>query len=140
MKPTLFALPHLSLGLSACFLFVSAFQLRAQSPASAQSPAETDRPQLSHQTTGRRIASTVSFTQLTGRASRSEDVVEVVSKRMAGAWSKFTPEQPLPPGEYALTRLPRAQNLFDPMAFDFAVDPGAPENSAAISATPAAKP
>jgi hypothetical protein len=85
----------------------------------------------------RRIISTVAFTQITAKAARSEDTVAFTMEKVGNSdWRKITPNDPLPPGEYALMFMPRGQNLFPTRVFDFAVDPKAPTNSGVI--TPAA--
>lgn len=78
----------------------------------------------------KRLVSTMAFTQVTGKASRSEALVEVNREQVAGtAWQKITPRQPLAPGEYGLVALPKGQALFATRVFDFAIDPKAPRNS-----------
>jgi hypothetical protein len=78
----------------------------------------------------KRLVSTMAFTQVTGKASRSEALVEVNREQVAGtAWQKITPRQSLAPGEYGLVALPKGQALFATRVFDFAIDPKAPRNS-----------
>ncbi len=78
---------------------------------------------------GRRIISTVAFTQVTAKAARSEDTLAFSMEKVGNSeWRKIVPNNPLPPGEYALMFMPRGQNLFPAQVFDFAVDPKAPAN------------
>ena len=78
----------------------------------------------------KRIVNTVAFTQVTGKASRSETSVEVIKEQVANSqWVKITPAHPLAPGEYGLVALPKGQNLIPTQVFDFAIDPGAPRNT-----------
>jgi len=84
----------------------------------------------------RRIVSTTAYTQLTGKAKRSEDQVETVTEKIGSSgWFKISPKEPLPPGEYGLVRLPKQANLLGAAIFDFAIDPSAPENPKAIQPT-----
>ena len=81
----------------------------------------------------RRVAATIAFTQLTGKASRSQDVIEIVTSKVSGSdWYRVVPKLPLAPGEYGLMRMPKGQNLFGVNIYDFAVDPNALENGGAM--------
>lgn len=78
----------------------------------------------------KRLVNTLAFTQVTGRASRSESSVEIVRAQIADSqWQKITPKNPLAPGEYGLVALPQGQNLVPTRVFDFAIDPPAAQNS-----------
>ena len=78
----------------------------------------------------KRLVSTISFTQYTGKASRSEAVAQIVADRIPqSTWWKVVPKEPLAPGEYGLVALPKGQSLFPTRIFDFAIDPGAPRNT-----------
>ena len=82
----------------------------------------------------RRIVSTIAFTQITGKAARSNQIIAATIEQLGNSeWQKVTPNEPLPPGEYALMCLPRGQNLFSGRVFDFAIDPKAPANAKAIT-------
>jgi hypothetical protein len=82
----------------------------------------------------RRVVSTIAFTQVTGKAARSNGVVETSLERVAGTdWLKMTPKEPLADGEYGLMRLPKGQNLFATSVFDFAMDATAPATANAIT-------
>jgi hypothetical protein len=88
----------------------------------------------------RRIVSTIAFTQVTGKADRSNQTIGLTIEKLGTTdWQKLTPSEPLQPGEYVLMCMPRGQNLFPTRAFDFAIDPKAPASSNAIlpaTATP----
>lgn len=85
----------------------------------------------------RRIVSTIAFTQITGKAARSNQIVAATIQQLGNTdWQIVTPNEPLPPGEYALMCMPRGQNLFSARVFDFAIDPKAPANANAITSTP----
>jgi hypothetical protein len=85
----------------------------------------------------RRIISTIAFTQLTGKAARSNDLVVFnIEKVGSSGWQKITTKGPLPPGEYALVCMPRGQNLLPTRVFDFAIDPKAPANANAVMPAP----
>lgn len=87
-----------------------------------------------------RVASTMDFTQVTGTAHRSQNTVPFSFERLPGTdWYKVTPSQPLSPGEYAFMPLFQGQNLFSPTAFDFAIDPKAPQNREVILQNAAAR-
>jgi hypothetical protein len=78
----------------------------------------------------KRLVSTIAYTQVTGKASRSQAAVETVIEPVAKSdWEKIMPKHPLAPGEYALVALPEQQNLYSTRVFDFAIDPKAPRNS-----------
>jgi hypothetical protein len=82
----------------------------------------------------RRIVSTIAFTQITLKASRSSQIVPATIQQLGNTdWQKITPDEPLAPGEYALVCMPRGQNLFSGRVFDFAIDPKAPANANAIT-------
>lgn len=82
---------------------------------------------------GNRVVSTTAFTQFTSKAKRSEDQVEtVIEKVRDSVWCKISPKEPLPPGEYALVRLPKQATLLGASIFDFAIDPAAPQNANAL--------
>jgi hypothetical protein len=84
---------------------------------------------------GRRVAATIAFTQITSKASRSNTSIDVVNERIPGTnWYKLTPTQPLPAGEYGWMSLPKKQNMFGGQVYDFAIDAKAPENTGAIAA------
>lgn len=88
----------------------------------------------------KRIVATVAFTQLTGKAKRSDDVIETVLERFGkNGWYKLTPKQPLSPGEYALVQLPQRAYALGMQVFDFAIDFDAPGNSNAVLADSAEK-
>jgi len=84
----------------------------------------------------RRIISTVAFTQITAHAARNEETVAFSIEKVGNTdWRRITPNEPLPPGEYALMCMPRGQNLIPTRVFDFAVDPKAPANSDIVTPT-----
>ncbi len=80
----------------------------------------------------RRIFAQVRFTQLTGNANRKDGIVDSVTEHLPGGWLKLTPSAPLAPGEYALNPIPKAQNAYSTVVFDFAIDPAAPNAPDAI--------
>lgn len=85
----------------------------------------------------RRIAATIAFTQITSKAVRSEEIIDVVTEQLPGTnWSKIKPREPLPAGEYGLMKLPKGQNLFGSVVYDFAIDPAAPEVHDSMKADP----
>ena len=71
----------------------------------------------------RRIFAQIRFTTLTGNAKRNDGVVESTTERLPDGWLKITPQAPLAPGEYALTPVPKAQNAFSSVVFDFRIAP-----------------
>ncbi len=82
---------------------------------------------------GKRVVGTTAFTQLTAKAKRTEEQIEAVTEKVGNSgWYKIFPKQPLSPGEYAFVRLPKQANLLGVSIFDFAIDPGAPQNSNAV--------
>ena len=86
----------------------------------------------------RRIISTIAFTQFTESAARRDLAIVVNVEKLANTdWKKITSNEPLPPGEYALTLMPRGQNLLPTIVFDFAIDPQAPANPNAVMPTAA---
>ena len=83
----------------------------------------------------RRVAATIAFTQITTKAARSQDIIDVITERLPGTnWWKMKPKQPLLPGEYGLMQLPKGQYLFGSVVYDFAIDPTAPEVKGSIKA------
>ena len=81
----------------------------------------------------RRVISTIAFTQITGKASRSTQTIVLGVEKLGNTdWQKLTPSEPLQPGEYALMCMPRGKNLLPTHVFDFAVDPKAPANPNAL--------
>jgi hypothetical protein len=81
----------------------------------------------------RRVVGTTAFMQLTAKAKRSEERIETVTEKVGNSgWYKIFPKQPLSPGEYAFVRLPKQANLLGANIFDFAIDPGAPQNRNAV--------
>ena len=86
----------------------------------------------------RRIVSTIAFTQITGKAARSNQTIVLRIEKVGNTdWQKITPNEPLLPGEYALMCMPRGQSLFPTRVFDFAIDPKAPASPHAIMPTSA---
>jgi hypothetical protein len=82
-----------------------------------------------------RVAATIAFTQVTSHASRSDSAIETVIEQIPGTdWYKLSPKQPLTPGEYGLMTLPKRQNTFGLVIYDFAIDAAAPENAGAVLA------
>lgn len=83
----------------------------------------------------KRLVSTVEFTQLTGKAARSEGRVEAAAEQIGDShWLKITPKEALVPGEYGVVPLPKGQNLFSPVIYDFGIDPSAPANADVVRA------
>lgn len=83
----------------------------------------------------RRVAATIAFTQITTKAARSQDTIDVITERLPGTnWWNIKPKQPLPPGEYGLMQLPKGQYLFGSVVYDFAIDLTAPEMKGSIKA------
>ncbi|MBN9614611.1 MAG: hypothetical protein BGO25_02295 [Acidobacteriales bacterium 59-55] len=82
----------------------------------------------------RRVLAQIKFTQLTGKAKRSDSQVDVNIEKLADGWLKITPTNSLTPGEYALQPVPKGQNTFSTVIFDFAIDPKAPNAPDALSA------
>jgi hypothetical protein len=83
-----------------------------------------------------RIVSTIAFTQITGKAARSNQTIALSIEKLGKTdWQKITPNEPLLPGEYALMCMPRGPYLFPARVFDFAIDPKAPRSQNA--STPA---
>ncbi len=70
------------------------------------------------------------------RPTRSHIVGLVASttETLAGGWSKITPRTPLAPGEYALNPVPASQNAYSSIAFDFSIDPAAPNSPDVVAA------
>ena len=84
---------------------------------------------------GRRVAATIAFTQVTGHASRSDSVLETIREQIPGTdWYKLTPKEALTPGEYGWMALPKGQNTFGTAIYDFAIDGAAPENAGVVTA------
>ena len=42
--------------------------------------------------------------QVTGKISQEQHFVKTTITRVSGGWLKLTPTEPLPPGEYALSK------------------------------------
>lgn len=84
----------------------------------------------------RRVFAQIRFTQLTGNAKRNDGQVETATERLPDGWLKIKPTTPLAPGEYALTPVPKAQNAFATVVFDFQVDPAAANDTDAIEPAP----
>lgn len=84
----------------------------------------------------RRVFAQVRFTQLTGNAKRKDGIIDTTTERLPGGWLKLTPAAPLVPGEYALNPIPKAQNAFSTVVFDFAIDPSAPDSGDAVHPEP----
>jgi hypothetical protein len=82
----------------------------------------------------RRILAKIKFTQLTGNAKRSDSQVEASIEKLGDGWLKITPTTPLSPGEYALQPIPKGQNAFSTVVFDFSIDPKGPNATDALSA------
>ncbi|HKO19509.1 MAG TPA: hypothetical protein VJU82_11545 [Acidobacteriaceae bacterium] len=74
----------------------------------------------------KRIFATVRTTQLTARAKRDDYIVDTEVVRLDNGWYRLTPTQALPPGEYAITAVPKGQQLLPLAVFDFGIDANAP--------------
>ena len=62
--------------------------------------------------------------------SQYPDVIGIKQQRVGTTdWYRLSPRQDLTPGEYALVPLPSSPGFAEGEIFDFAIDPGAPENS-----------
>ncbi len=81
-----------------------------------------------------RVFAKVQFTALTGNAKRNDGSVESTTEHLPGGWLKITPSGPLPNGEYVLTAVPKAQNSYANVVFDFAIDPAGANAADAVSA------
>lgn len=84
----------------------------------------------------RRIFAQIRQTQYTGNAKRIDGVVDAKIERLPGGWVKMTPTAPMPAGEYALSPVPKAQNTFSTMIYDFTIDPAAPNAVDAVLPKP----
>lgn len=85
---------------------------------------------------GRRLLSTVKFTQLTGNAKRSDGQVEVTIEVLPHGWMRVTPKGAMAPGEYALLPVMRQANAFSTAVYDFRVDPAAENATDAVEPAP----
>lgn len=81
-----------------------------------------------------RVLAQIKFTQLTGNAKRSDSQVDANIEKLADGWLKITPTNPLSPGEYVLQPIPKGQNTFSSVVFDFSIDPKGPNAPDALSA------
>ena len=81
----------------------------------------------------RRIFAQIRFTPLTGDAKRRDGIVDSTIERLEDGWIKITPTAPLAAGEYAITPIPKTQNAFSTVVYDFTIDPKAPNASDAIA-------
>jgi hypothetical protein len=62
--------------------------------------------------------------------SQFPDLIAIKQQRVGSTdWYRLSPQQVLPPGEYALIPLPSSQGFAEGEIFDFAIDPDAPENA-----------
>jgi hypothetical protein len=62
--------------------------------------------------------------------SQYPDVIGIKQQRVGTTdWYRLSPRQVLTPGEYALVPLPSSPGFAEGEIFDFAIDPGAPENA-----------
>ena len=80
----------------------------------------------------KRVFSEIRHTQLTGNAKRKDGAVETRREALGDGWIKITPVAALPPGEYGFLPLPKNQNTFSTMIFDFAIAPDAPNAGDAV--------
>jgi hypothetical protein len=66
--------------------------------------------------------------QLTGKITQEQHLVKTTANRLSGGWTKLTPSEPLPPGEYAVVEMlgKEGMNLY---VWDFGVNPKAPANA-----------
>jgi hypothetical protein len=76
-----------------------------------------------------RILGTIKIT-IVGKTSQQQTFIPTKGELLGGGWVKITPEQDLPPGEYAVAEMlgEKDMNLF---VWDFGVNPSAPENATA---------
>ena len=121
--------PHVS-------IYIRGYAIAASEDA-AESPETSTQMELTlvkvESKKDRRIVSTIAFTQITGKAARSNQTIALNIEKVGNTnWQRLTPSEPLDPGEYALMCMPRGQNLFPTRVFDFAIDPKAVGNPDAI--------
>lgn len=83
----------------------------------------------------KRVFSEIRHTQLTGNAKRKDGAVETRSEALGDGWVKITPVTALPPGEYGFMPLPKNQNTFSTVVFDFAITPDGPNATDAVMPT-----
>ena len=117
-------------------IYIRGFAISASEDA-AESPETSTQMDLAlvkvQAKKDRRVISTIVFTQITGKASRSTQTIALTIEKVGNTdWQKLTPSEPLQVGEYALMCMPRGQNLLPARVFDFAIDPKAPANPTAI--------
>jgi hypothetical protein len=74
-----------------------------------------------------RILGTIKVTMM-GKMTQQQTFIPTKGELLGGGWIKITPEQDLPPGEYAIAEMlgEKEMNLF---VWDFGVNPSAPENA-----------
>ena len=82
----------------------------------------------------RRVFAQIRFTALTGDAKRKDGIIDSTTETLSNGWLKITPKAALAPGEYALNPIPKTQNAFSTVVFDFSIDPAAPNAPDAITA------
>ena len=117
-------------------IYVRGFGIAASEDA-AESEETSTQMELTlvklESTKDRRIVSTIAFTQITGKAERSNQTVVLAMEKIGNTnWQRIAPKEPLVPGEYALMCMPRGHDLFPTRVFDFAIDPTAPASTNAI--------
>jgi len=80
----------------------------------------------------RRIFVQLRFAQLSGDTKKDNGLVGSTLERLPGGWIRITPNEPLPPGEYAISPVFKAQNTFANMIYDFSLAPDAPNAADAV--------
>lgn len=76
-----------------------------------------------------RILGTVSVS-IMGKVTQTQSFIPTKGELLGGGWVKITPEQDLPPGEYAVAELLGSKDI-NIYVWDFGVNPSAPENATA---------
>lgn len=83
---------------------------------------------------GKRVAGAVKIA-VNGKMKTDERFVATTSTTVTGGWIKIAPNEPLPPGEYAIAEMlgTEGMNLY---VWDFGVNPSAPANAFTWKAVP----
>ncbi len=82
---------------------------------------------------GRRVVDNLAYTQLTGKAKRSDSFVESVTTKLPGGWIRIETKDPMDEGEYCLLPVPAANGTFATRVYDFGIHADAPNAKDAVA-------
>jgi hypothetical protein len=83
----------------------------------------------------RRIVDHLTYTQLTGNAKHSDDLIDTNMTQLPSGWIRIEPRTPMPEGEYCLLPIPSTKGTYSTAVYDFGIHADAPNEKDVVVAS-----